>query len=137
MPLYGHELVADSDPFAISLGFAVTLDTPGGAPRGFPGAAALRRLRDAAGGVVRVGLVVDGRRAAREGAPVVRPGRPDAVLGRVTSGSYCPTLGSAAAMALVERPAAVAGTLLGLMVRDTELAARVVPLPFYRRNGRA
>jgi aminomethyltransferase len=137
MPLYGHELVADSDPFAIGLGFAVALDTPGGGPRTFPGAAALRRLRDEAGGAVRVGLVLDGRRAAREGSLVVRPGRPDAVLGRVTSGSYCPTIGSAAAMALVERTAAVPGTLVGLIVRDTELAARVVPLPFYRRNGRA
>ena len=33
MPLYGHELVASSDPFAIGLGLAVNLDAAGGGPR--------------------------------------------------------------------------------------------------------
>jgi aminomethyltransferase len=79
---------------------------------------------------VRVGLALDSKRTAREGA-VVRHG--GAEVGAVTSGSFCPTLGHAAALALVDRAAAAPGTELEVVVRDQPLAARVVPLPFYKR----
>jgi aminomethyltransferase len=133
MPLYGHELVAANDPFAIGLGFAVNLAAADGSPREFPGAAALRSLQADRAGRVRVGLVCDGKRAAREGSIVTRPGDPTAVVGTVTSGSYCPTLGTAAAMALVDREAAAEGTPLDVVIRDTAAPARVAPLPLYRR----
>jgi len=133
MPLYGHELVATSDPFAIGLGFAVNLAAADGSPRQFPGAAALRSMAAEPAGRVRVGLVFEGKRAAREGSIVTRPGDPTAAVGRVTSGSYCPTLGAAAAMALVDRGAAAEGTSLDVLIRDTAAAARVAPLPLYRR----
>jgi aminomethyltransferase len=133
MPLFGHELTAASDPFAIGLGFAVNLAAADGAPRHFPGAAALRRMQAEPPKQVRVGLVCEGRRAAREGSLVTRPGAPSAVVGTVTSGSYCPTLGTAAAMAVVDRDLAAEGTALDLVIRDTPGAARVAPLPFYRR----
>jgi len=133
MPLYGHELVAASDPFALGLGFAVNLTAANGAAREFPGAAALRNLQTDPAGRVRVGLVCEGKRAAREGSTVTRPGDATAVVGTVTSGSYCPTLGTAAAMAMVDRAAATDGTRLDVLIRDTAAAARVAPLPFYRR----
>ena len=133
MPLYGHELVASSDPFALGLGFAVNLTAANGASREFPGAAALRSLHTDPAGRVRVGLVCEGKRAAREGSIVTRPGDATAVVGTVTSGSYCPTLGTAAAMAMVDRDAAADGTPLDVLIRDTAAAARVTPLPFYRR----
>ena len=84
-------------------------------------------------GRVRVGLVFADKRAAREGATVTRPGDATAVVGTVTSGSYCPTLGMAAAMALVDRELAADGTPLDLLIRDTPCLARVAPLPLYRR----
>jgi len=133
MPLYGHELVAGSDPFALGLGFAVNLAAADGSPREFPGANALRRLHASPSDRVRVGLVCDGKRAAREGSIVTRPGNVTAVVGTVTSGSYCPTLGTAAAMALVDRAAAADGTPLDVVIRDTAAAARVASLPLYRR----
>ena len=133
MPLYGHELLAGSDPFALGLGFAVNLTAVEGPPREFPGAEPLRRIAAAPAARVRVGLVCEGKRAAREGSPVTRRGDPAAVVGTVTSGSYCPTLGTAAAMALVDRAAAAEGTPLDVVIRDTAAAARVAPLPLYRR----
>ena len=133
MPLYGHELVGASDPFALGLGFAVNLTATTGASREFPGAAVLRNLQIDPAGRVRVGLVCEGKRAAREGSTVTRPGDATAVVGTVTSGSYCPTLGTAAAMALVDRDAAAEGTPLDVLIRDTAASARVAPLPFYRR----
>jgi aminomethyltransferase len=130
MPLYGHELVATSDPFAIGLGLAVNLDIVSGGPRRFPGRDALARLKAAPPARVRVGLDFDSKRAAREGSPVVAAGR---AVGSVTSGSLAPSLGHAVAMALVERDAAAAGTSLEVLVRDVPQAAQVVPLPFYKR----
>ena len=76
MPLYGHELLADSNPFAIGLGFAVNLNSIDGSPREFPGATALRRLQTQPAGNVRVGLLFAAKRAAREGAPSPAPGMP-------------------------------------------------------------
>ncbi len=133
MPLYGHELAAASDPFAIGLGFAMNLTAADGSARQFPGAAALRRMQAEPPGRIRVGLVGEGKRAAREGSLVTRHGDSTAAVGTVTSGSYCPTLGVAAAMAMVDRDLAAEGTPLDLMIRDTAVVARVAPLPFYRR----
>jgi aminomethyltransferase len=130
MPLYGHELVADSDPFALGLGLAIGLDRVAGGPREFPGAAALRRLKATPPARVRVGLAIDSKRSAREGNLVRHGG---AEIGRVTSGSFSPTLGHAVAMALVDAAAAVPDAEVEVLIRDAVQPARVVSLPFYRR----
>jgi aminomethyltransferase len=77
-----------------------------------------------------VGLVLAGRRIARAGAGVLGGGRP---AGKVTSGTFSPTLQKALAMAYVATEHAAAGTQLEVDVRGKPEAARVVPLPFYRR----
>jgi aminomethyltransferase len=130
MPLYGHELVAESDPFAIGLGLAVTLDDTSGQPRRFPGRDALAGMHATPPPRIRVGLAFDSKRAAREGSAVVAAGR---TVGGVTSGSFAPSLGHAVAMALVDRDASAIGTALDVMIRDSAQPARVVPIPFYRR----
>ena len=130
MPLYGHELVADSDPFAIGLGLAVNLDDTSGQARRFPGGDALRRMRAAGAPRVRVGLAFDSKRAAREGSRVVVAGQ---TVGAVTSGSLAPTLGHAVAMAIIDRGCGAPATSVDVMVRDAVQPATVVPLPFYRR----
>lgn len=126
MPLYGHELREESDPFAIGLGLGVTLDG-----RSFPGVDRFRELREHPVGRVRCGLVVDSKRAAREGSTVWQGERE---IGVVTSGSFAPTLGQAVAMAMLERSAAGPGTAVEVLVRDTRQPARVAPLPFFRRG---
>lgn len=126
MPLYGHELREDSDPFAIGLGLAVDLDG-----RRFPGAEAFRAMRDRPADRVRVGLVLDSKRSGREGDAVQDA---DRRVGTVTSGSFAPSLGRAVAMAMVERAVSSPGTPLDVVVRDTPQPARVAPLPFHRRE---
>jgi aminomethyltransferase len=130
MPLYGHELLPDSDPFAIGLDLAVQLTRPDGSPREFPGADRFRRMQASPAARVRVGLVCTSKRPAREGS-LVRCAGVD--VGRVSSGSFCPTLGAAASMAVVDRAAAAPGTALEVVIRDSVQPARVVPLPFYTR----
>jgi aminomethyltransferase len=127
MPLYGHELRENTDPFAIGLDLAVNLDG-----RSFPGADHLAALRNEPTGRVRVGLRLDSKRSAREGDAVVRG---EQTVGVVTSGSFVPTVGTAVAMAMVDRDVSAAGTRLEAVVRDTRQPAVVSPLPFYRRES--
>src|SRR5262249_42372990 len=86
---------------------------------------------------LRVGLKPEGRAPAREGAEI--RSRDGALIGKVTSGGFGPTVGGPIAMGYVERPYAEPGTGVALIVRDKELPAAVVALPFvphrYHRGG--
>jgi aminomethyltransferase len=127
MPLYGHELREDSDPFASGLSLAMSLDG-----RSFPGSDRFLNMRSQPAAQVRVGLIFDSKRTAREGQPVLIGERS---VGTVTSGSFSPTLGAAVAMAMVNRDVATPGMAVDVLVRDTKQPGRVTPLPFYRRGG--
>ena len=126
MPLYGHELGADSDPFALGLALAVNLEG-----RTFPGRGALTVLKARQPERVRIGLDLGSKRSAREGNPVL--GGAGGEIGVVTSGSFAPTIGHAVAMALVAPAFASEGTVVEIAIRDARQQARVVGLPFYRR----
>jgi aminomethyltransferase len=125
MPLYGHELDEAIDPLQAGLAWAVKMDKGD-----FIGRDALARLRDDKARHRRVGLELGGKRIAREGFAVTRDGHE---VGRVTSGTYSPTLARVIAMAYVEPAAAAPGTALAVDVRGKPEPARVVPLPFYRK----
>lgn len=125
MPLYGHELNEQTDPLAAGLGFAVKLNAGD-----FIGRDALLAVRDCVTTRVRVGLKLDGRRIAREGAAIVVG---DDVVGEVTSGTFSPTLNESIAMAYVDRRYSDTGIALEVDIRGKRVAARTVDLPFYRR----
>jgi aminomethyltransferase len=126
MPLYGHELSEEIDPLQAGLGWAVKLDKGD-----FIGRDALLARRNDPSRPVRVGLELEGRRAAREGAGVLADGRN---IGRVTSGTITPTLNRPIAMAYVAPDRAAVGAALSVEVgRGQAVPARVVALPFYRR----
>lgn len=81
-----------------------------------------------------VGLVGSGRRAARQGYPVLTTAAPDAArVGHVTSGAPSPTLGVPIAMAYVTPELSAEGTELVVDVRGRREPVRVTALPFYRR----
>jgi len=124
MPLYGHELNETIDPISAGLGWAVNLD------HDFIGAEALRKI--AADGPKRklVGLVLEGRRIARQGTPIVKDG---AVVGEVTSGTFGPTVQKSIAMAYVDAAFTAEGTTLGADLKGTINPATVVKLPFYKK----
>jgi len=79
----------------------------------------------------RVGLEIEGKRLAREGASVLKDGK---VVGAVTSGTFAPTLAKAIAMAYVDPACAAPGTACEVDVRAKPAGARVVALPFYKRT---
>ncbi len=118
--LYGHELEEDITPLEAGIGWAVKLKKDD-----FLGRDAL--LQQKSDGVPRkiVCLEVTGRGIARQDSPVLCGGRQ---VGRVTSGTFSPTLKKPLAMALVE-----AGSLegdLAVDIRGREIACRLVSFPF-------
>ncbi len=134
LPLYGHDLGPETDPVSADLKFAINKRRR--AQGGFLGAEpVLAALADGTASL-RVGLAVDGRMAAREGALVMAGERE---VGRVTSGGFSPSLQHPIAMAYVEAASAAPGTRLELDNRGKRLSATVVALPFvphrYHRTG--
>ena len=124
MPLYGHELSATTNPYAAGVGWAVKLRKGD-----FVGRDALAKFKKNPGGT-RVGLRLESKRIARQGAEVYAGGLK---VGDVTSGTFAPTLEQSLAMALVDRAHSAEGTTLEVDVRGRRERAAIVPLPFYKR----
>lgn len=125
LPLYGHELDDSTTPLEAGLGRFVKLDKGD-----FTGREAL--LKQAREGLSRRlwGLYMEERGIPRAGYQVFIEGSP---AGRVTSGTYSPTLDANLAMAYLPS-AAKEGDRAGVLIRNRECRARVVPLPFYKRK---
>ena len=120
LPLYGHELADDIDPYQAGLGWTVRLDRPE-----MVGFEALEGIVARGPRRERLGLEISGG-IARQGCEVVADGK---VVGVVTSGTHGPSLGRAIALALVDRESV--GGELGVVVRNKTLAVKVTDLPFY------
>ncbi len=56
-----------------------------------------------------------------------------ASIGEVTSGTFSPTLGRSIAMAYVDAAKAAENQAVEIDLRGSIAAAKVVPLPFYKR----
>ncbi len=127
MPLYGHELSEEIDPFSAGLGFAVKLDK-----EEFLGQAALKERKPQVT-KRRVGIELEGKRIAREGSKIFAGERE---VGEVTSGTFSPTLEKSIAMGYVEKPLAQqVDAPVEVEIRNQRISARIVKLPFYRRQA--
>jgi len=127
MPLYGHELNETIDPLTAGLGFAVKFNKPE-----YTGKAALEQIRSAGLRMARVGLLLGGRRIAREDSPVLVEGEP---VGKVSSGTFSPTLQKVIAMAYIPHQFAAEGTKVEINIRGAMVSAEVTGLPFYKRKS--
>ncbi len=125
LPLYGHELDDATNPFDAGLQKFVRFRN-----RQFIGKEALMDVRQIGPERELIGMELIDRGIAREGTLVVVDGED---VGVVTSGTFSPTLQKAIAIANVETGCALVGATIHVRVRADLRAARVVPLPFYRR----
>jgi aminomethyltransferase len=128
MPLYGHELGEEINPIEAGLAFACHLSG-----YDFPGRDALLRIQKEPLTRVRVGLDFSCQRVPRQGCPILCGGQR---VGELTSGTFSPTLKKPIAMGYVVPSAAKAGTELEVDLRGRCESARVIELPFYRRDRR-
>lgn len=127
MPLYGCELGEGINPITAGLGFAVNVKD-----RDFIGRETLAKAKKAGSDVVRVGLKLEGRRAARQGAELIDDG--NRTVGHVTSGTFSPTLSTPIAMAYLPRELATVGTSIEVDIRGAKANAQIVETPFYKRK---
>lgn len=127
MPLYGHELETTVTPFDAGLGKVVRLDRS----ENFVGRAALEKLAAEKPAKTLVGLIGEGKRAARADYEIFAG---DDKVGVITSGILSPTLGYPIAMAFIASKLAEPGNELEVDVRGTRLPMTVVKLPFYKRG---
>lgn len=127
MPLHGHELSADIDPYSAGLGPVVALKSK----EDFVGRDALTAIKNNGPERTLVGLAHVTKRAARPGYPVLHNGE---VIGEVTSGAPSPTLGHAIALAFVPPEFADIGTEVDVDLRGKPTPFTVVKLPFYQRE---
>jgi aminomethyltransferase len=125
LPLYGHDATPHTNPIEADLAFAISKRRK--AEGGFPGAAKI--LSDLLNGAAtkRVGLRVDGRMPAREGADIFAG---DAKIGTITSGGFASSLQAPIAMGYVDVAHAADGTAVEIDVRGKRIAATVAPMPF-------
>ncbi len=128
MPLYGHELSEDVNPFEAGLGSACHL-----VGYDFPGRDALLKLQSQPRTRQRVGLALSGRRPARQGCTILAGGEP---VGETTSGTHSPTLEIPIAMGYVRPEFAAPGTELTIDVRNRTESCKVVSMSFYRRKAK-
>ncbi len=123
-PLYGHELTATRDPRCTPFAWVVK-DKPFAGQEGWSDAPCGQRL---------VPLRVSGRGIAREGYEI-RDDR-GSTVGHVTSGTISPLTRDAIAFGWVTETLAHVGAEVRIVIRGQEVAATVVPLPFYTPGAR-
>jgi aminomethyltransferase len=126
LPLYGHDADETVSPIEAGLGFAVSKRRLKAAD--FPGADRVARERDGVLARVRVGLKVLEGAPAREGAEIADES--GAVVGRVTSGGFAPSLAAPIAMGFVPPELSTPGRRLKVIVRGKPQPAEVVTMPF-------
>jgi len=125
LPLYGHDITTETDPVSADLSFALSKKRREGG--GYLGHGPVMDVFNGGAKRRRVGLKLDGRMPAREGAEVFAG---ETKVGTVTSGGFSPTLGLPIAMAYVDAAHAEEGTALEIAVRKKRLSATVSPMPF-------
>jgi aminomethyltransferase len=125
LPLYGADLDETVTPVEAGLGWSIPKRRL--AAGDFPGAAVI--ARETAEGPRRrlVAIRPDDKAPARAGAEITVDG---AVVGRVTSGGFGPTVGGPVSLGLVEAAHARPGSAVGLVVRGATRPARIVDSPF-------
>jgi aminomethyltransferase len=139
--LYGSDIDETTTPVEAGLSWAIANVRRRNGKRagGYPGAAII--LDQLVHGVrrQRIGLRAEGRLPIRAGAPLFAAEGEGDPVGRVTSGSFGPSLEAPVAMGYLPTPMAAAGTRIFAEVRGSRLPATVTALPFrkphYKRSG--
>lgn len=127
MMLNGQDMDESVSPLEVPYGWIVDKN------KEFVGSAALRAKQSSEMRKKLVGLEMTGRGIARHGYKVFHDGKE---IGIVTSGTFSPTLNKAIGMAFLDIDYCKPDTQIDIAIRDAMTAAKVVKLPFYKREKR-
>ncbi len=123
-PLYGHEIDESTTPLEAGLGWVVKWTKPSFLGREILVQQKTTGVRRQLGGLE---LLQNG--IARSGYRLFKH---EKCFGCVTSGTKSPSLGKAIALGYVSRDEAVTGNIVAVEIRGRDVAAKIVPTPFYR-----
>ena len=125
LPLHGHEIDTETTPIEAGLDRFVRREGD------YLGQPVLAQQLEQGTERRLVGLILPGRSAPRAGYSILHQGRE---VGRITSGSFSPTLDTSIAMGYVLAGHSEPESILEVDIRGRRAEARIVPLPFYSRN---
>jgi len=124
--LYDHELNEQTNPLEARLGWTVKLDKGD-----FIGRNALVKVKGEGPKRKLIGIEMIERGVSRGGYAVYEN---DQLIGALTSGAPSPTLNKNIGMGYVEAAYAIVDTTVLIDIRGKRTAARIVALPFYKRQ---
>ncbi|MDD5018546.1 MAG: glycine cleavage system aminomethyltransferase GcvT [Eubacteriales bacterium] len=126
LPLYGHEISEDISPFEAGLGRFVKCD------KGvFIGKEALEMQNETGLKRLLTGFEMTGPGIPRSGCEVFSLGKS---VGFVTTGGYSPTLKKSIGLAIVDIAYSAEGTEFDINIRNRQVKAKAVKLPFYTKK---
>lgn len=126
MCLYGNDIDETISPYEARLGFTVKLAKPD-----FIGKNALTRQKAEGTEHTRVGLRVTDHGIPRPGYEIAKDTKS---IGKLTSGTFSPTLNCGIGMGYVPREHAIEGQTLGIMMRGRLVDSVVTKFPFYETD---
>ena len=133
--LYGHDIDSTSTPIEASLTWAISkVRRTGGEREGnFPGAEIiLQQIESRETECKRVGLIGQSRAPVREGTELANDR--GEIIGKVTSGTFGPTVETPVAMGYVDTQYAKPDTELFALVRGKQLPVTVSKMPFIEQR---
>lgn len=127
MCLYGNDIDEDTSPVEAKLSWVVRLDKPD-----FVGKNQIHSLKEKGPSRVRVGFKMIEKGIPRQGQEIFSN---DEKVGKVSSGTFSPTLSVGIGMGYVTPSLAKIGELLSVSIRNRKVKAEIVKLPFYQRRS--
>ena len=127
MCLYGNDIDENTSPVEAKLNWVVRLDKPD-----FVGKKPIQDLKKKGPSRVRIGFKMMEKGIPRQGQDIFSNGEK---VGRVSSGTFSPTLSVGIGMGYVPPSLVGVGDLLSIGIRDRRVKAEIVRLPFYQRRS--
>lgn len=126
--LYGNELDEQTSPLEAGLSWVVKLKKDS-----FLGRESLKAEKKEGPERKLCGFELEGRRIARHGFPILLSGKE---IGKVTSGTFAPTLKKSLAMGLISSSAPEHDDDYAIDIRGTPIPANKIEIPFYPSRAR-
>ena len=127
MCLYGNDIDENTSPVEAKLNWVVRLEKPD-----FVGKNVIVGLKEKGPNRVRVGFKMKERGIPRQSQDIFVDAE---AVGKVSSGTFSPTLSIGIGMGYVPPSLAAVGETISVGIRDRRVQAEVVKLPFYQRRS--
>ena len=127
--LYGNDIDMNTTPIEANLKWAISknrIDTK------YPGSKIIKNQIQSGVSKIRVGIKPENRVIARGNTKIFNNDKKE--IGKITSGTFGPSVDHSIAMGYVENEYSVLNTKLFLEVRGKKIPANVCNLPFYKKN---